>query len=127
MRETYIVRMAKYCLALTTHADSSQLLVTALLVAGYNAGKEGKDPATFHGWHFHRTTCFQGQKNIRETASCQSPQHATHRGFESSKSVNLFATMSLQRLSGPWPTRRRTCGTCALLFFWGEFLLTAES
>lgn len=37
-----------------------------------------------------------------------------------SKSVNLFATMSLLRLSGPWPTRRRTCGT----WFWCQSFLS---
>lgn len=43
------------------HPVSSQPLVTDLLVAGYNAGKEGKNPATFHRWHFH-----MGQRVIKE-------------------------------------------------------------
>ena len=37
-----------------------------------------------------------------------------------SKSVNLFAIMSLLRLSGPWPTRRRTCGT----WFWCQSFIS---
>ena len=33
---------------------------------GVQCWKRGTRSGTFHRWHFHRSTCFQGQKNIKE-------------------------------------------------------------